>query len=856
MSLKCLENKFCCIGITDAKALGRNLLSGLRPELTPLGNEEVIVEIEKDFGEHNFDFLVDDKRIKQHVDIWGAPFSLTYDLGETKEIEQVCISGYAREQGNHMISDFEIYASNDRESLYKPQNMVDKYFRGAEEDRGGAGAYYIDKLYQVEGSARYFGIKIISGCPNDEIARISRIALFNKENTAKFMLSDLLGANDMLKEADVCIKGDYIGNSENLTSGRAFFEDELLRAESDIELSFNPGVIGRLYLVGRNIEVLELASEGKKIDFKISENNSYNNEKIVELSFPVVETEDMKALVKKGAELDTVISDSEKIIGCVNTNEILEKDYIGPGCNCFPTVFSKFGIREGYNEVYWELEKHHIMKSKPHCIRMWFQIDWVVDTLEQYVSGDWQFDNAEMQSAVKFCEAFRDAGVEVELDFGWKVGSKVQDWFAIGGITPEQRHCAAPADLYNYGKAATATLEYLILEKGCDNVKYLGFYNEVDDVVNNSGHYDYAMQGDPIAYWAMMAKYAKHFIDEGPLKGMVEIWGAEQCVSFSPIMDKLNLLIPETFSRHTVHKYELSYEEICDWCEKELKPHSDGKPVLLTEFGNNHRKRLSWDVNHVCNILGGANHGLSGAFIWVLGGAPLVDPLNWVNSPSDMDETRFYWGFLPYGNNVAESGEAFYEMCLLNNYIPDHCQALKTEFSTETDTVRLNAFYKNGEYTVCVESKGDRENDIRIELDKEIGKTFYRHVYQRHEKGEGNLIVPPVDKTFEVDSFIDDTLPLGYSLVVYTTVKPITQVIMDNVDIKAKAGDKIAIGASLIDAPAEMEIKYSISKSLIKGATLENGIVKIPETAKSGDMLAVKAEIPSGEYGISIIRIA
>jgi hypothetical protein len=184
-----------------------------------------------------------------------------------------------------------------------------------------------------------------------------------------------------------------------------------------------------------------------------------------------------------------------------------------------------------------------------------------------------------------------------------------------------------------------------------------------------------------------------------------------------------------------------------------------------------------------------------------------------------------------------------------------HCKAIKSEFLGGFRDVRLNAFSKNGDYTIIIESKGDFPNKISIELDKHIGKTFYRHTYKRRKTGEGNLIIHPVDKVMEIDNVIEDELSLDYSIVVYTTVKPVAQVIMDKVDIKAKAGEEVEIGASLLDAPAEMEIKYSISKSLCSGATLENGIVKIPETAKAGDMLAVKAEIPSGEFGVSIIRV-
>ena len=168
---------------------------------------------------------------------------------------------------------------------------------------------------------------------------------------------------------------------------------------------------------------------------------------------------------------------------------------------------------------------------------------------------------------------------------------------------------------------------------------------------------------------------------------------------------------------------------------------------------------------------------------------------------------------------------------------------------------RLNLFFKDGEYTVVVECKGDKKTNIEVNFLREINKKFYRHTYRKHDKGEGNMIVPTTDKVIEVGSTLCDTADEGYAMYVYTTLPPIRQVVMDKVDIHAKAGDKVAVGATVLDDTTGSAPTFTISKSLIEGAYLQGNEVVIPTTAKTGDMLSVKAELPTGEYGISIIRI-
>ena len=850
------NHKFLKLDNLEAQALGSNILSGLRPEITPLGDEPIVYEIEKDYSEYLLDFLTDDERIEQHVDFWGAPFSLTYDAGDVHTVDSFCFAGYGSDHGNFCANDFEVYVSENREDLYEEKNLMLKYWRDPEENANANNVARRDIVCDVEDcKGRYMGVKFLTACPNDEITRIARIGFFSRENTARYRMSEVLSSANILKGTALKIEGEYSGNPCNLTDGRCFFDAETVKAVSDLKIKLQPKSANKLFIIGEGLEIAALSCDGKDIAYQEVSESSYKNRKIHTLSFADTKGDEFVLSIKKGGSIDTIISDTDTRLMKADNTCVIDSDFFGAGANAFPNALSEYAMREGYNEVYWELEKHHIAKALPHCIRMWFQIDWVVDTEEQYLNGDWQFNNQQMDSVVKYCEAFRDYGIEVELDFGWKVGSKVQDWFSIGGVDQEHKHCAAPKDLYHYGKAAAATLEYLILEKGCDNVKYISFYNEVSGECDRGDYYDFAMYGEAVAYWASMARYAKYFIDHSKIKGMVDVWGAEQCVFHEDVMEKMNILCPDVFTIHSVHKYLLSYNQVCEWGETVFKPHTDGKPVILTEFGNSYRTTANWYGNTVNTILAGANHGISGGFIWVMAGCPLVDPMNWIHAAGACDNSYEFWDFFPISKTLDEVGEAFYELSLINQYVPFHSKVYKVDVPKAYGDTRLNVFYKDGEYTVVVECKGEKKTDIAVSFLRGINKKFYRHTYRHHETGEGNMIVPPVDKVLEVGDTLRDTADEGYAMYVYTTLPPIRQVVMDAVDIHAKSGDRVKVGATVLDDASGAAPTFTISKSLIDGAVLEGNEVVIPASAKSGDMLAVKAELPTGEYGISIIRI-
>ena len=850
-SLKLNNMNFTRLDLSEKKQFGNNLLQGLRPKITSLGEVPEHHDIAGKSNDEMLDLLSDDNHIAKHVDFCNFPFTFTYDLGKKTTIDNIHIGGFV----DYFLIDFELYASNCEEELFLEENLVVTFISEKPNDLLKA----CDWTFSVSGSCRYFGVKVNAGCHKDERARISRIALFSDENNVRYSLKRILNIVNDIEDIAPVINGKFLGESAFLGNGTTML-GETVKAETDLEITYTYADINcdKLYLFGKNITVTKLVADGKEIEFSSKAENSFNGNSLYVLNFKNIKANTFSVFINSGAEIDQIFTDSEVRFLSVDTSNVIMKDFIGAGCNVFPTFYSEYGKRVGANEVFWQMEKERIKKSKIHAVRMWFQIDWMVDTREQYENGNWQWNNDEMQSVVRTCKAFREAGTEIELNFGWKVGRKVWDWFCVKGLEGNQNRGSAPADLYNYGKALTACLEYLILEHGCDNIKYVSFYNE-PSIRTHHINYDFAICGDNMAYWASMLRYAHYFVNKSKVAGMVEFWACEQCVDFVDAMKRIEILAGDCFTTHTIHRYLMNYDDICEWYDNDIIPSANSKPIILSEFGNCSRKNIGWHTNHINNILAGANHGVNGAFLWVMSGQPLVDPCNWIhahNSLGGIDYEYSHWNYLPNAESLNDVGESFYELSLLYHYIPKHANVLKATLENNYTDTRVNAFYKDGEYTFCVESQGLKETEIKIKLDKAINKTLYKYVYKRHEKGEGNLTVPTCCSTFTISDTLCDKMDTDYSFVVYSTIKPIRQVLMDNVDIRVPVGTKeVEINAKVVDCDYNAEVKYEITESLMDGAILQDKTLIIPDGAKTGDMLAIKASIETGESGLTIVRL-
>jgi hypothetical protein len=538
----------------------------------------------------------------------------------------------------------------------------------------------------------------------------------------------------------------------------------------------------------------------------------------------------------------------------VYTKDVITEDFMGLGTNVIPMEFMPESIADGYNEVWWELQKRRVLTAKPHVNRMWFQIDWIVENEADYIAGRFDFESGKMQSVYRWLDILKKAGGEIELNFGWKIGTAIQEWFTFPEVTLKRN--AAPRDLKLYGRACALLLRELIVNRGYDNIKYLTFYNESNYFGDSVDRGEFLVPtNDKIGYWIEMLRETDRALGEIGLRGIVKYWNTEVSGPLSDVlkwMSEINRRIPELTDMYTFHRYISVHGGILKDMATELeeiRKAMAGKPFAATEFGC--ICKPWWQANHIAFFITAANLGVSAMLQWIFSGIRFTDPLNFL-----MQNFFDFFGFLPKSGTDSVN-ESFYELCLPMTYIPNHSKTLRSNVSY-SDDIRAAAFRTpDGGYTVVIEAKQENfERKIKIDFDEFINKTFYRYTYKRPNYRDPNAVIPPCEKEICIDKTLIDIIGTEYSLTVYTTIPPRKQIAFEELHREVCPGGSAALKTRLIDCDGGIE--WSVAASTGSGGSVdENGVFSVSAGAKTGDMFAVRAELEKcpDVYGIAIVTV-
>ncbi|GIO14120.1 hypothetical protein J19TS2_36750 [Cohnella xylanilytica] len=520
----------------------------------------------------------------------------------------------------------------------------------------------------------------------------------------------------------------------------------------------------------------------------------------------------------------------------VHPDQVVQDDFLGVGVNVIPANLMKGTTQFGYTEAHWEMDRKRILTVRPKVARVWFQIDWM-----EPEKGVYTWDSPEMKGFYAYLDAFKEAGTEIELDFGWKNGSKVHDWFTFPDVPQAE---SAPADLDAYAASASALLKHLLDERGYSNVKYLTFYNEPN------GSWDYEVPGDQQAYYAEMARKASDRLAADGLRSRVQIWGPEE--SGAPAWTQyMSEHAGDVFDAYSFHVYGESYDGLGGQI-RTRKNFVQGKPVHLTEFGWAGDNDSNWNAGYANSVIQAANSGVGSALIWQLNGTWSPDPFGGTNGNYTM------WDSLLLG---MQPRKTFYIGGLLTRYIPAHSQVLKVE--TDSPDVRAAAFKSpDGNYTILLESKEGAAKDVSFDFGSlAVNKTFAKHEYRSDVVPEGNAVLPESSGSFRAGtSFRDAGIGGDYSVIVYTTAPSATQVKVSPLTPTVKSGDKLQLSAEVVDnaggfAWSIVGDKKGDPKN--KGAINKNtGVYHAPNVTDE-TYVAVKAASvrdPSA-YAISLVKV-
>ena len=789
-------------------------------------------------GDNNECYLSDVTRDVRTNDMLTDKVDIIYDLGKITDVNKIYMKGFfSTSNKNYTLSEFEIYAAETEDKLFDSESIVvaekpeDEWFEKCKD--------FAEWLYAVEGTARYIAIRVVKSNPTDDITRINYLAAFSDTETKK--------RKYIIDKRDMSILKGL--EPKTLTDGLLYDETVSVNGKETFDFGLSEKTsVSYIWVIGKGefeaeakgfaLEKITLLQEGRK---EILLKN--DSEKAVK---------SVSVIVKGECEIDQIGAYNNKRYMEVDFEDVICDDFMGIGACVIPTDRMDKAIEKGFNDVHWEVEKCRIEKARPNVVRVWFQLDWFGTDYEDYKNGNYHFDSEKMMALYEYFDEYKKNGIEIELDFGWKIDPACFDWFPIES-EPNKR-ASAPRELDLFAKSCVATLKELIENRGYDNIKYLTFYNEAtcggDFCVGECGY-------SKVEYWSMMLNECYKAVKESGID--IKIWGMENAGgsrdAYDQAIDWIEYMkehCPGELDAITYHRYKAGEKTALMEFSGHIKA-AEGLPVILSECGQNYdyANDQTWLLNNTqlfCNL---TECGFSGALIWCLSGAifPSLD--------FTMENTIDMFGIPSQPNGINRVQEPFYEWAMLSRYIPNHWKSVKSSVVDNAGENRIAAFTNGEDYTVVVEVKDSSlKRDIAVNLGKKIGKKFYKHVYKIPYCRDGNAIIPPVSGEIFADDTLKDTVNSGYQAIVYTTLPPITQIRVGTPELYLEPKHRFALSGEVVDG--EGNIIWEKIKEIGNSITVRmDGLVVASEDAKSGDMCAIKAysEDDPSVYTIVVVKI-
>lgn len=489
----------------------------------------------------------------------------------------------------------------------------------------------------------------------------------------------------------------------------------------------------------------------------------------------------------------------------VHPDEVVQEDFLGVGVNLIPTVLMPNNTAKGYNEALWQIDRERIARLRPAVARVWFQVDWM-----ESEPGVYTWESPKMQAFYTYLDALQRAGTEIELNFGWKNGRAIQEWFSFPGISGR---VSAPRDLEAFGRSASAALSQLINERGYDNVKYLSFYNEP------AGSYDFETPADisQVVYYEKMARAVHDQLVEDGLREQVQIWGPEEWAApgWTEYMARVG---SDVFDLYTFHVYGGSYSTLSDEIAKRTSQTYGGE-VGLTEFGFSGRYDSRWDAGYGNYVIKLANEGVKVGLIWQLNGVWLEDP----DESVDTNSTYTLWDSLAVTDTP---NHRYYEAGMLMRYVPAHSTVVRTQ--TSDDGVRAATFRTQDDVTMVVEvdeSAGQRTIDIDLGVDP--GKPVAVMQYAEPLTPTAEALLPQASRSYTGQRFTD-TVGGGRHVLVYTTVDQARQLSVTPDRAEVVGGETVELAATLAGGSGGVE--WSVTSGV--GTVSADGRYTAPEVAQ------------------------
>ncbi|MDM4762061.1 Gfo/Idh/MocA family oxidoreductase [Galbitalea sp. SE-J8] len=515
----------------------------------------------------------------------------------------------------------------------------------------------------------------------------------------------------------------------------------------------------------------------------------------------------------------------------IDTRRVLHRDFLGVGVDVIPVALMPANRAHGYTEAHWEVDRDRIARLRPAVARVWFQTDWIETS-----PGGYDAESPAMRALYPYLDALRDAGTEVVLNVGWKVGRAIQPWFALPGT---EARISAPADLDGFAALASHLVGELVATRGYANVRFLAFYNEPN------GDWDFDAPGDQQAYYAAMVRAVHDRLVADGRRGLVGLWGPEE-VDAPEWTARMDELAGDVFDAYSFHVYGGDHDSLAG----EIAARRDvasGHPLVLSEFGFPGEGDSGFAGGYTGHVMTAAAEGLRAALVWQLNGV-------WTEDPDESVDTNGAYTLWDSSAIADAPRPRYYEVGLLTRFVPRHSDVLAT--ATDSPAVRAAAFRgPDGEIAIVVESAGgDGADGIRVEVD---GARLPRMRLLTHTDAvapDPAALLPRPVARFEPGAALGHTAGPGRVVAVYTSAPEVPQAAVEPARAELSAGQTLAFHAELFgaDLPGDAGAidwsvpagPHGIDTGPIDGAPIDTGATDTGAIGADGVFRAPRVDAP------------
>ena len=662
---------------------------------------------------------------RRHVQIHGKlPFTVTYKIESDDVIDKLLVSTFTASI-NYGYGRYEVYLSNDKETLYSEENYVAEYdrrevFNPKDLLKGTAQIFTLDKPQK----ANFFGIKFTHGCHLDTVVRLDFAGAFSNGSAKLLEALEKFGV-DALSSASVSCQNNNI----TFDLGYTILLDTLV--------------------VSNENEVVEISENGT--DFTA-----------LKTCYVAEDVNDFKAFVHKGEfKARYIRSTTQNIMGAFSTktifdvtNEVITEDFLGVGTNVIPSQLMEESTGKfGYDPEFAKLEYDAIRELDIKVIRVWFQNDWF-----QLAPDEYDFNMPKMQQFLEYMDVFRELGTEIELDFSWIVGKKLQSWYTIPEIPDQAR--SAPRDTKQFARSVVAALKFLCDEKGY-NIKYIAVSNEPENgnfAVTPDNNID-----EKKKYIVQTLKDIDSELKAANMRDRFEIWGAEDSAATRDRdwLAYLHTNAGDIIDVYTKHIYIANNDEIVNVDMPYHFEDTKNSKVGITEFGCH---LPTFRKSTVGNFIAGANGGSMVMLHWCLTNSVIPDPFS-----SPFDEDICLYRNDEFKNNGLYIESICNEIGPAIKYVPAHSKVMKTICSNPLDA-RGAVFTKGDDVTIVIEANEFGNRELNINIGTLTNKPFKMLCYNISEAELPKKLLPELTPVKCENGVIKQALSPNHTMYLFTTL--------------------------------------------------------------------------------------